>query len=387
MSSRNRLLALLSSAAALVTGGTVHAATGTTAGTQINNTASVSYADDVIIANTPTEWAGLRWTQIDAPLPEDPTHLKVLIAHELFHRIQPELGLTRPEAGNRHLDTFDGRYLLQLEWRALARALRAPSEAMRREALKDALAFRHERYRLFPQAASDEAALEVAEGVPEYTGVMLGLTTQAERVAYAISDLSAFVSAPTFVRSFAYATGPAYGLMLDRYSPDWKRQLKARQSLDQLLIASLSGGRSNTASITERAVRYDDGTLRKSEDVRERERQTRLADLRARLVEGPVLKLPLAHSNYQFNPQTLISFDEVGTVYPTMRLLDDWGALTVERGGALIRSEGSDATVSAKGASPLTGAGDGWKLELKPGWQIANGSRAGDLVVVRSTLP
>ena len=45
----------------------------------------------------------------------------VTLAHELFHRIQSGLGLTRPEAGNRHLDTLEGRYLLQLEWRALAR--------------------------------------------------------------------------------------------------------------------------------------------------------------------------------------------------------------------------------------------------------------------------
>ena len=49
----------------------------------------------------------------------------------MFHRIQPGLGLTRPEVANPQLDTLQGRYLLQLEWRALAKALEArlPSNA------------------------------------------------------------------------------------------------------------------------------------------------------------------------------------------------------------------------------------------------------------------
>ena len=72
-----------------------------------------------------------------------------MLAHESFHRIQPLLKLTRPEAGNRHLDTLEGRYLLQLEWRALAMALEARTPEDRRAAITDALAFRHERYRQF----------------------------------------------------------------------------------------------------------------------------------------------------------------------------------------------------------------------------------------------
>ena len=338
--------------------------------------------EDVIIANTPTEWSGARWTQIDAPLPDDAARFHVLVAHELFHRIQPKLGLTRPEAANHHLDTFDGRYLLLLEWRALNRALQAPTADSRRAALADALAFRRERYRIFPQAAADEAALEIAEGVPEYTGVMLGLTNDSERTAYAIRDLSAFVDVPTFVRSFAYATGPAYGLLLDQASPGWKTRLNAGQSLYTLLAATLPEVPADTAGLEERARRYDDGTLRTRETARERDRQARLADLRARLVEGRVLVLPLAQSNFQFNPQTLVALDGVGTVYPTMRLTDVWGSLEVERGGALVRSAARLATVP-RGPSADTGNGDGWRLQLKPGWTITAGPREGDLTVTR----
>lgn len=341
--------------------------------------------ESVIIANTPTEWAGTRWTQIVGPVPDDATKRHVLLAHELFHRIQPQLGLTRPEAGNGHLDTLEGRMLLQLEWRALARALKATTSAARRQAASDALAFRHERYRLFADAAGEESALEINEAIAEYTGVMLGLKTDRERIAFALHDLTAFVAAPTFVRSFAYATGPAYGLLLDRSSKGWLGEF-GRQRFDELLQKALKLGPSAASSIPQRAARYDaDGALRASEVQRDEARRTRLAAFKAQLIDGPVLRLPLGQSNYQFNPQTLVPLDGFGTIYPTMRLTDEWGSLEVEHGGALVQGAAKLATVSAVGADPSGTFGDGWRLTLNAGWAVLAGERPGDLTLVRKT--
>ena len=339
--------------------------------------------DSVIIANTPTQWSDTWWTQLVGPMPTDAAKRHVLLAHELFHRIQPMLKLTRPEAGNRHLDTLEGRYLLQLEWRALARALEAATPADRRPAVADALAFRHERYRLFPDAAKEEGALETNEGIAEYTGVTLGLTTDRDRVAYAVYDLSAFVAAPTFVRSFAYATGPAYGLLLDQADPAWRSQLSSGLRFDELLGKALELEAPADGTLEQRTARYDDGTLRASEVRRDEQRRTRLAAFKARLVDGPVLSLPLDHSNYQFNPQTLVPLEGFGTIYPTMRLTDDWGSLEVERDGALVRHTPPIATVSAAGADPSGTSGDGWRLKLNPGWKVQRGERPGDLAVTR----
>src|SRR5262249_13026031 len=77
----------------------------------------------VPIANTSVDWAGVRWTMVIWPPPDDQRRHAVLLMHESFHRIQPELGLQRSESNNAHLDSLDGRYWLQLEWRALAKAL------------------------------------------------------------------------------------------------------------------------------------------------------------------------------------------------------------------------------------------------------------------------
>jgi hypothetical protein len=314
-------------------------------------------------------------------------HRRVTLSHELFHRAQIELGMLQHDGGNLHLDTLEGRILLQLEWHALARALAAPDAGARRAAVSDALLFRHERYRLFPEAQAEEQALELNEGVAEYTGVRLGLPTAGERTAYALRDLETFVQAPTFVRSFAYATGPAWGLLLDQDDPAWRGQLAAAmqsghpRSLDQMLQAAMKLPEPPSAGVKAREADYDT-TLRPRELARDQARQAHLAELKARLVDGPVLRLPLAgrHASYQFNPQTLEALGTTGVVYPTMKLSADWGTLAVEQ-GALLDKAMSVAAVAAAGASADRSQGPGWHLSLNRGWVVAPGERAGDFVV------
>ncbi|HLZ73856.1 hypothetical protein [Phenylobacterium sp.] len=347
--------------------------------------------NDMIVANTATDWSGTVWTQLIWPfVPPDAPTRHVMLAHELFHRIQRDLPIPRLGDGdNGHLDTLEGRYLLQLEWRALAEAVAAKTPAVRKSAVADALLFRAERDRRFPAAAKDELGLELNEGVAEYTGVRLGLTAPAERTAYAVKDLAAHVGDDTFVRSFAYATGPAYGLMLDQADPAWRGKLGSGPALWRLLQTALKlpDPAPTEAAVAARARLYDDGKLRAVEVAREAARQQRLAGYRAGLVEGPVLDLPLAKANRQFRPSTLVGLDDLGTVYPTLRLTDAWGVLEVTGGsGALLYKGFGRATVSLKGADAthLKGpslVGDGWSLDLKPGWSLRPGPRPGDLTL------
>ena len=336
--------------------------------------------NDAMVANSPLDWSGTHWTELLWPLPDDEAQRHVMLAHELFHRIQPELGLPQSDSGNQHLDTLEGRYLLQLEWRALAKALRAPDAGARDAAVADALLFRRERHRLFETAAAEEGALELHEGVSEYTGVRVGLATPEARVAYALRDLAAFVPAPTFVRSFAYATGPAYGLLLDQADPAWRTKVRSGQRLDQLLAAALRLPAATPSDVAARAAAYDDGTLRAAELRRDEQTRAHLAALKARFVDGPVLSLPLSKASFQFNPQTLQALGQLGSVYPTLRLVAPWGELEVD-GGALMDKAMKTATVSAAGVAPSDTKGPGWRLALKAGWSLQPGARKGDLVL------
>jgi hypothetical protein len=123
-------------------------------------------------------------------LPEnDADARQQILLHGLFHHIQPELGLTPSDGFNEHLDTLEGRVWMQLEWRALTRAVES-SGTDQSEAIADALAFRSERRRLFPGAADNERRDEIREGLASYTGVAAWADSPAEarRNQQAIDD-------------------------------------------------------------------------------------------------------------------------------------------------------------------------------------------------------
>jgi hypothetical protein len=75
--------------------------------------------DELGIANTAVEWDGTRWTMlIWWSLGGDQSDRLRLMAHESFHRLQPDLGLDVFGEMNAHLDTADGRYRSGRGWTA-----------------------------------------------------------------------------------------------------------------------------------------------------------------------------------------------------------------------------------------------------------------------------
>ena len=339
---------------------------------------------DQTLANTALDWAGVHWSEMLWPLPEDARERRTLMAHESFHRIQPSLKLLTKDGDNAHLDTLEGRYTMQLEWRALDAALAATSDADRRGRIADALAFRAARYRSFPAAEQAEAALERNEGLAEYTGVMVGNDAPADRLAMARRDLAIHVHDAGLTRSFAYATGPAYGLLLDRYRAGWRREIVHGGSPAALLASALSVQVAADPAIEQRAARYDGAALMAGERARADAHARRVAAYTAQLVTGPVLQLPLKHMKVQFNPSNLLPLGDAGTVYPTMHVSDDWGTIDVD-GGALLTRDWSRLSVAVQPGASHGGSpqGKGWTLQLAPGWQTVAGTRAGDWQVRR----
>ena len=140
-------------------------------------------------ANTALEWGGSRWTTVVWRMVPADAHARArMFLHELFHRIQPQLGFMIADGRNDHLDTLEGRYWMQLEWRALSKALGASGEK-RVAALRDALSFRAERRRRFPGAAENERPLEMNEGLAQYTGTVAAAASAADAVADELSAL------------------------------------------------------------------------------------------------------------------------------------------------------------------------------------------------------
>ncbi|HET9532259.1 MAG TPA: hypothetical protein VFQ92_18005, partial [Blastocatellia bacterium] len=188
----------------------------------------------------------------------------------------------------------------------------------------------------------------------------------------------------SFVRSFAYVSGPAYGTLLDEAGATWRKKLTARDDFGALLQKAMRIDL--PARLKEeaekRSLRYEGDLLRAEETGREEARKRRVAEYRKRFVEGPVLVLPLTDQvQYAFDPLNIESLDGYGTIYPNMRVSDAWGVLEVT-GGALMIREGQRVVrvhVNAPDDTSLRPlAGTGWKLTLNSGWRMVPSERAGD---------
>jgi hypothetical protein len=342
----------------------------------------------VSLANTAATWSGTTWAMVLDPLPTDRYARLTLLLHESFHREQSALGLTGRDATAAHLDERDGRYWLRLELRAYARALTA-RDARAAEFLRDALRFRAARRSAVAGADTVEDALERHEGLAEYTGTVLALRATGETPSRVAAALARFEAQPSYVRSFAYATGPALGLLLDRYAPGWRTRAAGTTSLSGALAAAvamdLRDGRRLRREALARAAVHGGPEVARDEDARVSARTARLARLRARLVDGPVLVLRQQGLQLSFDPGGLVPLGAAGTVYASGSFRAPWGELRVAGGDGVLLdaafTRGALAAPSDTGARPLRG--DGWVLELAPGWRVrpAAGERAGDLTL------
>lgn len=346
-----------------------------------------AWPDAMGVANTALDWGGTMWAVVMLPLPEDAFTRLQLLAHESFHRIQPELGLQVSDPMAAHLDEEEGRAWLRLELRALARAL-ASEGAEAREAVLDGLLFRRIRHASFPGSASLESQLEAHEGLAEYTGVRFALDTTGADWDEIAGKVEAFERRPTYVRSLGYGTGPALGLLLDRYEPGWRRHVGPAPNLAHRLATALAAPEADPEArprgelAARRAVAYGSEVVRLEGADRAERLTVERERYRDELVEGPVLVVELPERLLMFNPNTVVSMGDEGNVYPGSILIGPWGRLTLQQGAALGAPNRERARVAApEDLEPdRDGAvhGPGWVLELEPGWRLVPGQRPGD---------
>jgi len=340
------------------------------------------------LANTSTELGGQRWTMILWPLPEDETSRRILMMHESYHRIQPDLGLEGSGGlgTNAHLDTRDGRVWLRAEFHALAQALGSNRDG-RRAALSDALLLRAYRQSLWPEAAAQERGLELNEGLADSTGVDAALGDPGLRTKAALGDLAANESAPSFVRSFAYATGPAYGQLLNAVDPAWRRgvhpdfDFAAAAAAAYKLPVPVPSKTSAEAAL----ARHGGVEILAQEEARQKTLDERNARFTRLFLQGPTVHLRLEKMSITFNPQEVAGFEGHGSVYGTLEISDLWGTLKVDSGAALVSKDFREVYVPVSAdTSPQHVAGQGWTLTLAAGYALApDPSRAGSFEVRR----
>ncbi|MET0290610.1 MAG: hypothetical protein ABW178_13355 [Pseudoxanthomonas sp.] len=325
-------------------------------------------------ANTCIALDGAPSVLLLLPLPATRDALATLFWHEQWHCIQGVLGLSPSEGNTAHLDSEAGRTWLRLEMRALARALSAVDDRQARQHVGAALDFRALRSASAApgsHALTEEAKLERNEGLAEYTGrTVAAAGGDGDPVPAVVEALAAADTAESFVRSAAYATGPAYGLLLDRWSPQWRLGLSTDSDLPTLLAEQR--GQAREATGVEHIGRtYGIKEVRAEERERAKVRAQRSADLRRRFLGSDAIRLPLQRPSVSFDPRTLFPLDQAGTVYTPITVRDAWGELTAAA-GALLSQDWSLLSVQGGTVEGCAARwkGPGWTLELSEGWRL-----------------
>ncbi|HEX7595675.1 MAG TPA: hypothetical protein VF387_04920 [Gemmatimonadaceae bacterium] len=357
---------------------------------RLGDTYVTTLPENQYVANTSFPWAGRTWTMVALPLPRDRFARVGLVIHEAFHREQEALGLRQTDALNNQLDMRPGRTWLRLEYRALARALESlPNPNVARHHAESALIFRAERRSIYPGSDSLEATLEIQEGLAEYTGQRLAMQLTGEGPARVAKFVREYETTPTFVRAFAYGTGPAIGVLLDEFDPKWREEVRKNRDIGALLAQAIHFQRPRGLDKMARARARDYGwdEVDRGEAARDSARAPTMQGYRARLGAGPVVTLLQSRDSlaWSYDPTELVGFDLQSTVYPSGNFSAPWGKLTVDHGGVLVRNDfswiriGLPSTPIAAQASEIKA--DGWTLALNPGWSLrADPSRPGSFV-------
>lgn len=334
------------------------------------------------LVNGPVQWGGNMWAAVTwDTIANWPARIRgEIFVHEAFHIVQPKLVANGPVGANEHLDTVEGRYWLRLEWRALARALQESGEP-RVQAIRDALGFRAARHTRYPDKVESERVLYITEGLASYTQTVVAAATPADAIARGVELLQDAEAGESFVRTFTYTSGPAYGLLLDTAIARWTRTIDGGDDPPAMLMRALR--LQPTQDVAAAAADYGGVELRASEDRRDQQRQARLAELRQRFVDGPVFVMPCGGSGMT-NSLGATVIPGTGTVYfHSYRMAGACGTLTAEN-GVLEASDGGSRRVPAPvHVDDVSASGDGWTFRAGDGWVIREGARKGDYEAVR----
>jgi len=323
--------------------------------------------NDINIANTSIRWKGKNWAMILLPLSADRSERLNLITHELFHRAQPLLELSTINTENNHLDKEHGRMYLRLELEALRQAIQSSSLEAASPHIINAMMFRELRHQMYKDSDSTENMLELNEGLAEYTGLIMSGRSQKEMVEHLMKSVRDFQHSKTFVRSFAYQTIPLYGFLTRKFVREfWSRDITKRSNLTAYFMRSFNikipiDIETYTSKVW---LNYNGAQISREEKKREEDNAKLINEMTIKFVKNPHLEIPFERMNVSFDPGNLIPLENYGTVYPNLRITDNWGILTVED-GALLSADWSKVTVTAPEENTNHFVkGKGWRLEL-----------------------
>jgi hypothetical protein len=285
------------------------------------------------------------------------------------------------------LDEKEARLWMKLEWKALKKAIDSEGEEQT-QAIRDALIFRGSNRESYPKYAALGNRFETYEGLATFTYTLLASNSPEEYKTRLFEYLDRIYSFQSYARSYGFIHGALYATLLHAKGFDFKTITTDTIDLGNLVrelyrIELPVKCRDVAGSI---ALHYS------IEDIY-REEEQRLQDIRDRLnnqvsvfTEKPVVLLELESPYFDFEPEDVHYLDTLGTLYHTLRVSDNWGKLTVDKGDCLVSNNYKYLRITAKGLKTDKNHinGEGWQIIMNDGWEI---KESGPNYFIRKLIP
>lgn len=298
------------------------------------------YPNDKNIANSIIDVYGQKWVTIALPLPSDSIERNTLFCHEMFHYWQDSLGHIPRIYNNTHIDNKDARVLLKLEWKAFYTACKAIDYSTRKTAIRDGLIFRKLRQEKYFKYYPDETAFEIHEGLAQYTGRKLSVSTDSIYLHILDHDMNTYMGEENLVRNYAYLSGVILGYLLDKSKIDWRQQVNGKSDLGLMLQKAYHINLPSNLDMCfqESKKQYDYNGIISFENHRDSIKSIEKQQLIA-LFTHNIKKLPLKNIQISFDPNSVVPLEGIGNIYKKARIIDNWGILETINDGVILISD------------------------------------------------
>jgi len=331
------------------------------------------YPKELVLSNAPVKFGGTQFAMVPLPAEEDEYRLKTRVIHSLFHLFQENEGVIASTFNSTNMDEKEARLWIKLEWKALKKAINTKGED-RQLAIRDALIFRGSNRELYHKYAEDENRFETYEGLTTFTYTLLCANSPEEFKSRLFENLDRIYSMQSYARSYGFIHGALYASLLYDKGYDFKKiktnSFDLGDAVKELYNIDLPAICRDVAGSL--AVNYDIESVNKEEEKRDADIKENIHNQISIFTEKPVVFLELESPYFDFEPEDIHSLDTLGTLYNSMRVSDNWGKLTVDKGGCLVSNNLKFIRITAKAfkADKNHISGEGWHLLMNSEWEL-----------------
>ncbi len=326
-----------------------------------------------IINNTALQFGGTLFGLAPLPVEEDEFRIVTRAVHCLFHRYQDSTGFTSSGYNTGHMDERNARVWLKLEWKALRKAIDSDGPD-KQVAVRDALIFRGASDELYQTFTRDRIRFETYEGLSSFTHLKLTANSPGEYKTRLFENLDRVYNLTSYARTYGSIHGALYATLMDDKGFDFKTIRSEDTDMSDIVrilyeVTLPEVCRDVAGSL---ALNYDYETIKEEEARHEQVINERLTRTVSTFTDKPVVYFELISPYFDFEPEDIRPLGSHGTLYNQIRVSDNWGKLTVEKGGCLVSNTFKYLRIPAKGFTVNKNRveGEGWHLILNSDYEI-----------------